>query len=101
MLAIVDESDNCVGGYVDLNVVESSDLAIFPNPVENQLFVNLDEMDVLLQSNIYSSTGAAWEVEPMGNRGLISFDVANLNPGIYVLELVTESGVKRSQFIKR
>ncbi len=101
VLAIVDESDNCVGGYVDLNVVESSDLAIFPNPVENQLFVNLDEMDVLLQSNIYSSTGAAWEVEPMGNRGLISFDVANLNPGIYVLELVTESGVKRSQFIKR
>ncbi len=69
-------------------------MTIFPNPANNQLFVNTS-MDVQTV-NVIAANGqivpVRWEVQENNQIQLISLDLSILNEGIYTIELKSPSG---------
>ncbi len=79
------------------NVEESSELKIHPNPVSETLFVNLysnqkvvDELEV----SLWNASNEKKFVQPLdANKTDWQINVSSLDPGLYVLKLVTGKDV--------
>lgn len=76
------------------HIGNNASMTIFPNPANNQLFVNTS-MDV--QSiNVIAANGQVvpmrWEVKENNQIQLISLDLSKLNEGIYTIELKSFGG---------
>ena len=76
----------------------SIDMQLYPNPAGQRLFVKTNDNSI--QSvKIYSRTGqviTTWE----GKRPDVSFDVQNLEPGIYVMTVYTDKGTATRNWVK-
>ena len=77
---------------------ETSTFKLFPNPVENELningFVNISLIEV------YSVTGQLVRTVPVESAKNISINVAELNKGIYIVNIHTASGIQTTKFVK-
>ena len=71
--------------------------AIYPNPVENNLTIDTDE--VITEINIYSITGVLVYSETSVSDNVIN--VSDLNNGIYFINIKTENGDVVKRFIKK
>ena len=71
--------------------------AIYPNPVENNLTIDTDE--VVTEINIYSITGVLVYSETSVSDNVIN--VSDLNNGIYFINIKTENGDVMKRFIKK
>ncbi|MBN2774960.1 MAG: cellulase family glycosylhydrolase, partial [Prolixibacteraceae bacterium] len=80
-----------------LQLVENSDLSIYPNPVKNQLFFcHLPENSIM---EIFNSEGNKIISEQMENKKAL--DVSELIPGVYILRIKTENQVNSFKMIKQ
>ena len=70
---------------------------IYPNPVENNLTIDTDE--VVTEINIYSITGVLVYSETSVSDNVIN--VSDLNNGIYFINIKTENGDVVKRFIKK
>lgn len=84
-----------------------STISFYPNPANDELFVNLKELtlderkQMELQIEIYSSNGLLLgKAIPNANETIWLMDIAPLPSGVYVLRLVGNSVNKSFKFIK-
>lgn len=99
VFAVIDENVPC--DLVSVENVEAKALSLYPNPVDDNLFIDLSDEESLLNVKVYASSGAVFEVDADVEADKISLNVSQLGAGIYIVELITDSGVKRAQFLKR
>jgi len=77
------------------------ELNIFPNPVNNELYVNLPDGIRILQSQITDITGRTCSMESDFKNNKLTVQSGKLKPGIYFLTLKTSGGTATQKFIKR
>lgn len=99
VFAVIDENVPC--DLVSVENAEAKALSLYPNPVDDNLFIDLSDEESLLNVKVYASSGAVFEVDADVEADKISLNVSQLSAGIYIVELITDSGVKRAQFLKR
>ena len=93
---------NSVSNYVPLSPQNKVDL--FPNPVDQKLFVDLElersfeQMDL----NVYDISGKLCLTQTMQNiqKETVELNVQGLSKGAYLLQVVTEEGVRTKRFVK-
>jgi len=96
-------SDGFLIKYSDLaaginSLSEKSTIKLYPNPVQNQLFIESEKGQVL-EMNILDISGK--EIRSITNNNVNSIDVSDLNQGVYILKVTTENGVSTNRFIKQ
>lgn len=99
VFAVLDPNANCEESGV--KPVEDNLLTVYPNPVEETLFVNVSGTEGVKQIRVYSTTKLVKMVNADFAADVVEIDVENLASGIYTIELVSESEAVRTQFIKR
>ncbi len=83
---------------VGINAHDLVSVKIYPNPVSDVLFVEIDHQSESFNYNIRSIEGKLID----NGRGNINIPVSNLPKGVYVLEVLRGSGeLIRQQFIKQ
>ena len=90
---------NC-GGSIGVNEANGllSEVEIYPNPVQNELFLDLGQNQAT-QINILNVSGQV--VQSIVNNNVKSIDVSGLNQGIYILKIQTEHGISMNRFVKK
>jgi hypothetical protein len=73
-------------------------LNIYPNPVQNELFFELDNVE-FTEMTILDYSGRV--VKSITNNTVNSIDVSDLNQGIYILKVITENGFSTNRFVKQ
>jgi hypothetical protein len=90
-------STNC--GTVGINdLFTVNGLSVYPNPVKNNLFIEVENQD-FTNINIIDFSGKTAKLITDSNTKNI--DVSDLSQGIYVLKVSTKSGVLTNRFIKQ
>ena len=77
---------------------EIEQVKIYPNPVQNELFVELDA-EQITQINILDFSGKL--IQSIAGYNSTGIDVSSLNQGAYLLKVYTENGVSINRFIKQ
>lgn len=83
---------------VGLTKIENKAINIYPNPVQNELFIDLEETQIT-QMAIVDISGKI--VQSVRNNSARSINVSNLNPGFYLLQIQTKNGTTTNRFIKK
>jgi Secretion system C-terminal sorting domain/Electron transfer DM13 len=85
---------NC--SVLDNETFETSNTSIYPNPVENQLFVDSKNITAF---KVYNLTGSiVLQEENFKNE---SIDFSNLNSGLYIVELNENERTYRKTVVKK
>lgn len=88
---------NCSGGSTGVNEETRLVLNVYPNPAQNQLFIELEDKQVT-EIVILDYSG---RIVRSLSQNIKSIDVSGLNKGIYILKASTSNGMYMSQFIKQ
>ena len=83
---------------IGINELDDKKIKIYPNPVQNELFVEL-ENERITKMNIVDISGKL--IKTISNTNSKHIDVSSLNQGIYILEIYSESGISNTRFIKQ
>ena len=81
-----------------LNELSLKKVNIYPNPVQNELFVEVKN-EQITKIDIIDFSGKV--IKSIANSTTKSIDVSELKQGIYVLKVSTETGVSTNRFIKK
>lgn len=81
-------------------VVPALAVTISPNPVSNQLNVQLDEEIASAKIFIRDATGRLWLQSSYADGGQIRLLTANLPGGVYLLTVQTAAGQRTLRFVK-
>lgn len=85
-------------GVNDIAPQNKTAIKIYPNPVQNQLFFELDNEEIT-GITIIDFSGRV--VQSIANTTAQSVNVSNLVRGIYVLRISTKNGMRTNRFIKQ
>lgn len=90
-------STNCTTGGVGISESTGFNLNLYPNPVQDELFIDL-EIQQITTINIVDLSG-----KPVKSivRNVRNIDVSDLSQGVYILKVTTENGTVNKQFIKQ
>ena len=75
-----------------------SGVEIYPNPVQNELFIELNENQIT-QINIIDLSGKILLSQKQINGN--SIDVSSLSQGVYAIQISTKKGMATSRFVKK
>jgi hypothetical protein len=89
-------STNCAG-ITGINEINSQNISIYPNPVINKLFVELENQQVTEMVIIDYSGRLVRSISNNTNN----IDVSELTQGVYLLKVLTENGISTNRFIKK
>ncbi len=82
-------------------VAVNSPLVIFPNPANAEISIQVPLGLVVKNIRIFSLSGVELTTNHvMASSGQIQIIVQNLSPGLYIVEVASDSGIFRSKFIK-
>ena len=81
-----------------INELTTQKANIYPNPVQNELFVEVKN-EQITKIDIIDFSGKV--LKSIANSTTKSIDVSELKQGIYVLKVSTETGVSTNRFIKK
>ena len=86
-----------------VSYVELPSINLYPNPVSNQLTVNIGEYisSPVVTVVIYDMNGRMSTKSSEDNGGTISLDVSNFDSGTYFLEILGNDNNIRTKFIKQ
>jgi hypothetical protein len=94
--SLFDTCDTIIpGGVDDLN--GNPQISVFPNPTSDIVHISISNSH---KSNgiIYSYTGQV--IQQFNMQNSIALDVKNLPPGIYLIWVSTDNGIRRKRFVK-
>jgi hypothetical protein len=78
---------------------QAVDVVWYPNPVQNQIFVeSVDE--AVRQVRIFDLSGKIIKHEVIAAQGVHQISTSELASGVYLIEVETSKGVKRGKFVK-
>ncbi|MGB1000354.1 MAG: T9SS type A sorting domain-containing protein, partial [Flavobacteriales bacterium] len=83
---------------IGMNENQLAQFNIHPNPVKNELFIELNENQIT-QINIIDLSGKILLSQKQINGN--SIDVSNLSQGVYAIQISTEKGMTTSRFVKK
>lgn len=83
---------------LSVNEIEFQNVNIYPNPVQNELFIQIEEGQVM-EMVILDYSGRI--VKSIANNNAGSVDVSELKQGSYLLKVSTEKGTSTKRFIKQ
>lgn len=95
----------CMDDFRSLNglgfkeVISQNSLQIYPNPVENTLFIKVSNLEVKLLQLFDANGRLIREMENISAQD--QMDVSALKQGLYYIRLITEEGVVSKKFIKQ
>ncbi|HEY4784470.1 MAG TPA: T9SS type A sorting domain-containing protein, partial [Bacteroidales bacterium] len=76
------------------------ELAIYPNPVSDQMTISLEKMLTNASVSVYSLTGQlVSSVQIESTR--TDIDVSSLKPGIYIVKIMSSEGISVKQIVKQ
>lgn len=75
--------------------------AIYPNPVQNQLNIDLRNYSGTIQLSLLSVNGRLIGSEEETAGQIITRDVSKLSPGYYIVKIVCENKIEIKKFVKR
>ena len=78
----------------------TSSFNIYPNPVNDKLYIETLTQTQTLTVEIYDVYGRRQVTETPSHQGNLSVDVSDLNSGIYFVKVVTKEGEVVKRFIK-
>ena len=76
---------------------ENTEINIYPNPVQNKLFIEL-ENETITELNVIDYAG---RVVKTINGNIKTINVSDLTKGFYILKVTTENGILTNRFIKQ
>jgi Leucine-rich repeat (LRR) protein len=82
---------------VGIDEVTLTEIKLYPNPVQNKLFIDFGQNKVI-QIEVLNVSGQV--VQSIMNNNVKSIDVSSLNQGIFILKVQTENGISTNRFIK-
>ena len=82
------------GGGEHVDLTENTPCTLYPNPVRDKLYVSMDEP--MVEASVMTLTGIKKQIPFNGNM----LDIASLQPGAYILEIVTNQHIYRHKIIK-
>ncbi len=86
---------------VSISDQDFSNITVYPNPVSNQLFINIIGIKSSFNFKVYDNTGREYELKSTDlQNGINSLDVSLLPAGIYFLRIGTNELQKFTKFIK-
>lgn len=102
------KKESCFSDIVEVNGVYNPDtntddlsqvidLIVYPNPVNNMLFIRGFDLSTLDELNVYDIKGKKYQFNTQ--KGYV--DTSILNEGLYLIELIQGSTFIRSSFIKQ
>ncbi len=87
------------GDYVSaVNEVSGVNLTVYPNPVNRSLVIAADQN--INKVEIYNTVGQQVKAMNLGTN-TARLDVADLQPGVYMLRIYTSKGVSTQKILKR
>lgn len=87
---------------VEQKQFNNKQVLVYPNPVKNELIVRLPETKKCDNLAVYSLFGSKlMEMNLSGKENELKLDCSNLPPGIYILQINSESQRFRTKFIKK
>ena len=92
----------CGGSFSNINKVPKlqSDLKVFPNPANSELFVAYKNLSKESQYFIFDMFGKLVKTGILKENEINSISIFNLNTGLYILKVLEGSNVKNAKFIK-
>ena len=88
------------GEGIDTPTVTESSLSVYPNPVNNKLFISTNEKIETI--SIYTITGVmVGQQSTVNSQQSMSIDVTNLNSGIYFVKINTKENEIIKRFVKK
>ena len=76
------------------------EIIVYPNPIKNQLFIQLGGDNEFNLLKLYSITGNIILEKKIQNMPTIMLDTSNLKPGYYVLTLYSDKGIVSRKIVK-
>jgi sugar lactone lactonase YvrE len=67
-------------------------LSVYPNPANNNLYVNITGMAGTAYLSVYNLVGQELLKQEAKNENIINLDVKNISAGMYILKVQTEDG---------
>jgi cytochrome oxidase Cu insertion factor (SCO1/SenC/PrrC family) len=90
----------CLSGISEAAYVSSNTINVFPNPASDQLTVNSNEAIVTL--NVMDASGRiVFTQQPADQTKQLTIDVAEFAAGMYTIEVVAETSVTRTRFVRQ
>ena len=74
---------------------------IYPNPVNDKIYIETLTQTQTLTVEIYDVYGRQQDNKTIRQQGNLSVDVTNLNSGVYFVKVVTENGEVVKRFVKK
>ena len=81
-----------------INELSLQNVNIYPNPVQNELFIAL-ENGTINQLEIIDFSGRI--VKSISNNNVKNINVSELNQGMYILKIETDNGTSVTRFVKQ
>ncbi len=78
---------------VGISTITLSDISVYPNPATNQ--VNIERVTSLMNYRVMSVTGSVLQSGPL-NVGTNRLDMSNYSPGVYMIELISGDGGRKT-----
>lgn len=85
-------------GSIGVEKVQKGQARVYPNPVQNELFIELDKTFYNAELRVYDVKGQ--EVVSQLYNSFQSVNTAQLSPGQYFIQLTTEESIYTQSFIK-
>ena len=82
------------------NSQENDLFTIFPNPIENELIIDIQNLNDEVSMELYSILGQRIFIKPYSNTSEIQIDLSFLEKGIYFLKATTKNKSQTIKFIK-
>ena len=78
----------------------TSSLLLYPNPVNDKLYIETQTLTQTLTIEIYDIYGRCQVTETPSHQGNLSVDVTDLNSGVYFIKVITSEGETVKRIIK-
>lgn len=85
------------------NIQDKDVVSIYPNPVDNMLFIRLSKSYLPLESHleIIDPQGRVVLEKTFTNGSNLRLNVSSLNPGIYILRINNQGNIYTKEFVKQ
>jgi hypothetical protein len=90
-----------VSSVVNIDKIENETFCIYPNPTNDELNILSDDGTKIVYVELINANGTLVITQKSGQDNLININMRGLNPGIYMLRIVSEDGMESRPIIKQ
>lgn len=93
---------NCQISYAGFAEVKNdNNLNIYPNPAGNELHIHLPSGGAMINIRLFDISGTCvMDKKIQGDNPLVTFDISNLNSGIYFVQIQSDNDFWNAQIVK-